>query len=386
MTGLRLDAPGHEDEAAADIRPGNSEEALPLQDPKLEIKRQIEEVTSRIEEIEQQVNDVVQVRASLNKGKMLSGKGGINSKDRDKEKNALNAKKNQLSDAARREAATAKRMAELMRQFGTILRQITQHKWAWPFMKPVDVEGLNLHDYYDVIKKPMDLGTIRNRMEAKDGTGYRHVQEICDDVRLVFSNAMTYNHEGTDVHLMAKTLSEKFEDKWKTSLEPKVIEEDAKRRQEEKEVHMRDLETIQLAEEAALEKHANDLNNQLDELYSQLEVLRQEVAPQCRMMTTEEKRQLGQSLSHLSPEDLSKAIQLIAQKNPDFKASGEEVEVDIDAQDASTLWRLQHFVRAVMVSQNKSIGSRTFGGNVKRVGSVSDVVGKPRKRGRKTSP
>ena len=50
------------------------------------------------------------------------------------------------------------------------------------------------------------------------------------------------------------------------------------------------------------------------------------------MMTTEEKRQLGQSLSQLSPEDLSKAIQIIAQKNPDFKASGEEVEVDIDAQ------------------------------------------------------
>ena len=76
-----------------------------------------------------------------------------------------------------------------------------------------------------VIEKPMDLGTIRNKMEAKDGSGYKHVQEICDDVRLVFSNAMTYNQEGTDVHVMAKTLSEKFEDKWKTALEHKVIEE-----------------------------------------------------------------------------------------------------------------------------------------------------------------
>lgn len=28
--------------------------------------------------------------------------------------------------------------------------QITQHKWAWPFMQPVDVEGLGLHDYYKV--------------------------------------------------------------------------------------------------------------------------------------------------------------------------------------------------------------------------------------------
>ena len=29
--------------------------------------------------------------------------------------------------------------------------QITSHKWAWPFMKPVDVEGLELHDYHEVI-------------------------------------------------------------------------------------------------------------------------------------------------------------------------------------------------------------------------------------------
>lgn len=71
----------------------------------------------------------------------------------------------------------------------------------------------------------MDLGTIRDRMDAKDGTGYKHIQEICDDVRLVFSNAMAYNQDGTDVHVMAKTLSEKFEEKWKTVLEPKLQEE-----------------------------------------------------------------------------------------------------------------------------------------------------------------
>jgi hypothetical protein len=28
--------------------------------------------------------------------------------------------------------------------------QITRHEWAWPFMEPVDVEGLGLHDYYQV--------------------------------------------------------------------------------------------------------------------------------------------------------------------------------------------------------------------------------------------
>lgn len=71
----------------------------------------------------------------------------------------------------------------------------------------------------------MDFSTIKNQMEAKDGTGYKHVWEICADVRLVFDNAMKYNDEGSDVHLMAKTLMEKFEEKWQQQLLPKVTEE-----------------------------------------------------------------------------------------------------------------------------------------------------------------
>ncbi|KAE8665157.1 GNS1/SUR4 membrane protein family [Hibiscus syriacus] len=75
-------------------------------------------------------------------------------------------------------------------------------------MHPVDVEGLGLHDYYEVVQKPMDFGIIKSKMEAKDGTGYKNVREIYSDVRLVFKNAMKYNDERQDVHIMAKTLLE----------------------------------------------------------------------------------------------------------------------------------------------------------------------------------
>ena len=33
--------------------------------------------------------------------------------------------------------------------------------FAWPFLEPVDVEGLRLNDYHEIVKKPMDIGTIR---------------------------------------------------------------------------------------------------------------------------------------------------------------------------------------------------------------------------------
>lgn len=70
----------------------------------------------------------------------------------------------------------------------------------------------------------MDFSTIKNKMEAKDGTRYKNVREIYADVRLIFKNAMKYNNEKHDVHVMAKTLLEKFEDKW-LQLLPKVAEE-----------------------------------------------------------------------------------------------------------------------------------------------------------------
>lgn len=70
----------------------------------------------------------------------------------------------------------------------------------------------------------MDFSTIEKKMEAKDGAGYKNVREIYADVRLVFKNAMKYNDEKDDVHVMAKTLLEKFEEKW-LQLLPKVAEE-----------------------------------------------------------------------------------------------------------------------------------------------------------------
>ena len=35
--------------------------------------------------------------------------------------------------------------------------------YAWPFYQPVDATSLGLHDYHTIIKKPMDLGSIRVR-------------------------------------------------------------------------------------------------------------------------------------------------------------------------------------------------------------------------------
>jgi hypothetical protein len=333
-------------------------------------------MTSKVEQLEQKVNEVARFHISSSKDKIQHSKSGLVLRDREREKINLNHRKQQ--EASRREAGCSKRMAELMRQFSTILRQITQHRWAWPFMTPVDVKGLGLHDYHDVIKKPMDFGTIRRKMDAKDATGYKNVCDICEDVRLFFKNAVTYNDDQSDVHVMAKTLSQKFEEKWKT-LWPKVNEEEARRKKEEADANSREMVDSRLSGETDLEK----LGGELDELNEHLEKLRQELAPKCRMMSVEEKRQLGESLGKLSPEDLTKALQIIAQKNPSFIPTEDEVELDIDAQDASTLWRLQYFVKAVLSVQAKTSIAKAQA-KTKRKKEICDAIAKnARKRIRK---
>lgn len=309
-------------------------------------KRSVDELYEQVDKLEQRVNEVEQFYLSSN----INQKNTLNSNSKIKDKHIPSFKKLQL-DASRRESAAAKRMQDLMRQFGSIFRQITQHKWAWPFMQPVDVEGLGLDDYYEVIDRPMDFSTIKNQMEAKDGTGYKHVRDICSDVRLIFTNAMKYNDEKSDVHDMAKTLLGKFEEKWEQLL-PKVIEEEKRREEEVAQAQA----NMQLAQLAAHAKIAKDLSNELYEVDTHLEELREKVVKKCRKISVEDKRKIGTALSKLSPEDLRKALEIVARNNPNFPLDDEEVNLDMDAQNELTLWRLKLFVKDALEAQGKSSG------------------------------
>lgn len=100
----------------------------------------------------------------------------------------------------------------LRKQCENLLKKVMAHQHGWVFNKPVDVVALKIPDYFKVIKKPMDLGTIKEKL----GSGnYSSPLQFAGDVRLTFSNAMTYNPPGNDVHIMADILSKFFELRWK---------------------------------------------------------------------------------------------------------------------------------------------------------------------------
>ena len=54
-----------------------------------------------------------------------------------------------------------------------------------------------MQDYHDIVKRPMDLGTIRKKLDSGQ---YKDPWEYADDVWLVFDNAWLYNRKNSRVY------------------------------------------------------------------------------------------------------------------------------------------------------------------------------------------
>ncbi|KAK5898670.1 hypothetical protein CesoFtcFv8_008223 [Champsocephalus esox] len=71
-----------------------------------------------------------------------------------------------------------------------VYKTLWKHHFAWPFQAPVDAIKLGLPDYYKIIKIPMDMGTIKKRL---DSHFYWNAQECIQDFNTMFTNCYIYN-------------------------------------------------------------------------------------------------------------------------------------------------------------------------------------------------
>ncbi|OVA19354.1 Bromodomain [Macleaya cordata] len=101
----------------------------------------------------------------------------------------------------------------LTKECTEILKKLMTHSFGWVFNLPVDPVKLKIPDYFCIISEPMDLGTIKYKLEKKL---YLDTKAFASDVRLTFSNAMRYNPPGNDIHIMASKLNIIFESLWKS--------------------------------------------------------------------------------------------------------------------------------------------------------------------------
>lgn len=86
--------------------------------------------------------------------------------------------------------------AECVRLLELLINKRVQESWSWVFMTPVtDIPG-----YDQIIKKPMDLGTVKKHLGSKPSRcRFKSHEKFARDVRLVFHNAMVYNKDDQHV-------------------------------------------------------------------------------------------------------------------------------------------------------------------------------------------
>ncbi|RWA07477.1 hypothetical protein EKO27_g7634 [Xylaria grammica] len=80
-----------------------------------------------------------------------------------------------------------------------------------PFKEPVRPIEDGVPNYFDKIKKPMDLGTIKNKMDHGE---YNTAEEFEADVRQIFDNCYTYWGRDHEMSAAAERFQKSFEEKF----------------------------------------------------------------------------------------------------------------------------------------------------------------------------
>ncbi|KAI7901743.1 Bromodomain-containing protein [Cokeromyces recurvatus] len=300
------------------------------------------------------------------------------------------------------------------------LKELKKNKYRdinYPFLAPVDVVALNIPDYVDIIKHPMDLSTIERKLNEGD---YEDPKQFEQDIRLMFNNCYTYNPPNLPVYKMGRELEKVFDEKWtqrpSTPVPTPMTEEAFEDIQEEEEEEGRRRRTggggggvvVEEEEEeedeemggdsdferdqkiAELERHIATISQQIASIKSQKrrrsektigrrqskptlkekkpvkERKRRVTKKKERQQTTksgeefpeftfDQKKDLSEQINNLTGERLSTVVNIIQSSMPNLNGQGQdEIVLDIDSLDRRTLHRLHEFVTGEsLIHKNK---------------------------------
>jgi hypothetical protein len=321
--------------------------------------------------------------------------------------------------AAREIKRSQSEIGDALKSCSQILNRLMKNKISWIFASPVDVESLNLHDYYDIIKHPMDLGTVRTKLNKN---AYATPSDFASDVRLTFNNALTYNPVGHEVNTAAMQFLNKFEELYRPIHEKfdergfddelqasswNHVEPERERVPEKEKVKKKDIpipipslvkRPEPLPEPASTSNQPSTSNPPLAQSPVRtpspmrappVKSLKQPKPkardPNKREMNVEEKHKLGLGLQILPPEKMEQVVQIIRKRNGHLEQDGDEIELDMEAVDTETLWELDRLVtnwkkmvskikrQALMDNNNNDVPSNK-GNGVKTLLSIFSYV------------
>ncbi|KAF9557851.1 Bromodomain-containing protein [Agrocybe pediades] len=159
--------------------------------------------------------------------------------------------------------------SEQLKYCGKILQELHKKQYysiAYPFYEPVDWQKLDIPTYPKVIKKPMDLSTIRKKLDSGE---YETAHNFYDDFKLMIRNCFTFNPAGTPVNLAGQELQRLFDEKWRglpqIQPEPSDDEEDDDDDEDE--------------EERARQRAIAEMESQIETMRNNIESLKQQPKP-----------------------------------------------------------------------------------------------------------
>ncbi|XP_053195353.1 bromodomain-containing protein 3a [Scomber japonicus] len=286
-------------------------------------------------------------------------------------------------------------LSQQLKYCSDILKEMMSKKhaaYAWPFYQPVDTEALQLHDYHNIIKYPMDLSTVKKKM---DGMEYQDAQGFAADVRLIFSNCYKYNPPNHDVVTKARRLQGVFEKRFaKMPDEPVELilpasstsanssgfsgnsfdrsdstEDRATRlaelQEQLKTVHgqlaaLSEAPVIKPKKKKEKEKK-EDRRLYTDSTHSKCALnsssrqsWKADLDGECLPMTYDEKHQLSLDINRLPGIKLGRVVHIIQTREPSVcDTNQDEIEIDFEKLRPSTLRELERYVKSCLYKKFK---------------------------------
>lgn len=89
-----------------------------------------------------------------------------------------------------------------------LVQELKRNPDANPFLTPVDPIALNIPEYPEIVKNPMDLGTVEKKILKRE---YKNLTEFTSDVKRIWDNSFSFNKPGTRIYAMTQRMSAAFE-------------------------------------------------------------------------------------------------------------------------------------------------------------------------------
>jgi hypothetical protein len=84
-----------------------------------------------------------------------------------------------------------------------LIDAISQDPNAEPFLFPVAWKELELLDYPQIVKNPMDLGSVKSKLHANS---YNSYEECFAEIQLIWDNCKLYNMAGSDIYRICERM------------------------------------------------------------------------------------------------------------------------------------------------------------------------------------